>query len=47
MGHETRVRRRSALEAATSALKARDWPNDATLALETDLEASASASARK
>ena len=23
----------------TSALKARDWPNDATLALETDLEA--------
>ena len=31
--------RRSALEAATSALKARDWPNDATLALETDLEA--------
>ena len=31
--------RTSALEAATTALKARDWPNDATLALETDLGA--------
>ena len=37
------ARRTSALEAATSALKARDWPNYATLALETGLEASAPA----
>ena len=35
--------RTSALDAATAALKARDWPNDATLALETDLEAPAPA----
>ena len=35
--------RTSALEAAAAALKARDWPNDATLALRTDLEAPAAA----
>ena len=35
--------RASALEAAAAALTARDWPNDATLVIETDLEASAPA----
>ena len=35
------ARRTSALEAATSALKGGDWPIDATLALETDVEATA------
>ena len=37
------ARRTSALEAATSALKGGDWRKDATLALETGLEASAPA----
>ena len=35
--------RTSALEAGTSALEARDWPNDATVPRGTDLEAPAPA----
>ena len=38
-----RAHRTSALEAAAAALKARDWPNDATSPLESNLEAPAPA----